>query len=107
MPTKKELVRFLHATYFYPIKNTWIAAIKNGNHATFSGLTLSLVNQHLLPETPETQDNQNQRRFGILLTIERHAMVTLTQEPAACETFSTVVDLPHLMCTHRNGKLSV
>ena len=45
--TKTELVRFLHRTCFYSIKSTWIKAIANSNFATFSELTVNLVQKYL------------------------------------------------------------
>ena len=41
--TKRELVRFLHTTCFYPVKSTWIKAIENGNYERFPELTAELV----------------------------------------------------------------
>ena len=50
--TKKELVRFLHTTCFYPIRSTWISVIKNRNYAIFLELTAELVSKYLLIEVP-------------------------------------------------------
>jgi hypothetical protein len=35
----KELINYLPATEFSPVKSTWIKAIKNGNFASWPGLT--------------------------------------------------------------------
>ena len=50
--TKKELVCFLHATYYYPVKSTWIKAMQNGNFAIFPGLTAELVHKYLTIKVP-------------------------------------------------------
>jgi hypothetical protein len=42
----KELINYLHATAFSPVKSTWIKAIKNGNFATWPGLTEHAVEKH-------------------------------------------------------------
>ena len=39
MPSVKALVRFLHAAASFPVKSTWLAAIRAGNYATWPGLT--------------------------------------------------------------------
>ena len=49
---KQELVRFLHTTHFFPMKSTWLKAIKNGNFATFLSLTAKIVSKYLLLEIP-------------------------------------------------------
>jgi hypothetical protein len=36
---QKELIHYLHAACFSPVKFTWIAAIKNGNFTSWPGLT--------------------------------------------------------------------
>jgi hypothetical protein len=36
--TQKELINYLHAAYFNPVKSAWIRAIKNGNVISWSGL---------------------------------------------------------------------
>ena len=38
MPSVKALVRFLHAAAVFPVKSTWLAAIRAGNYATWPGL---------------------------------------------------------------------
>jgi hypothetical protein len=35
----KELINYLHATSFSPVKYAWIKAIKNGNFTSWPGLT--------------------------------------------------------------------
>jgi hypothetical protein len=36
---QKELINYLHAACFSPVKSTWIAAIKNCNFTSWPGLT--------------------------------------------------------------------
>jgi hypothetical protein len=43
----KELINYLHATAFIPVKATWIKAIKNGNFSSWTGLTEHAVEKHL------------------------------------------------------------
>ena len=43
LPSTPALIEFLHATAGYPVKSTWLAAIKAGNYATWPGLTYELA----------------------------------------------------------------
>ena len=45
--THTELVQYLHATYYSPVKSTWIKAIKNNSFALWPGLTAELVEKYL------------------------------------------------------------
>jgi hypothetical protein len=35
---QKDLINYLHAACFSPVKSTWIKAIKNGNFSSWPGL---------------------------------------------------------------------
>jgi hypothetical protein len=47
----KELINYLHATAFSPVKSMWIKAIKNGNFSSWKGLTEHTVEKHLSKST--------------------------------------------------------
>jgi hypothetical protein len=40
---QKDLINYLHAACFSPVKSTWITAIRNGNFTSWSGLTEQAV----------------------------------------------------------------
>ena len=44
--TNQDLVKFLHACYFFPFISTYIATIANGNYASFPRLTTDLVKKN-------------------------------------------------------------
>ena len=54
LPSLGQTVRYLHRAAGFPVKETWIKAIKAGNYNTWPNLTLSIVQQHF-PELDETQ----------------------------------------------------
>ena len=54
LPLIKQAIRYLHAAVGFPMKDSWIKAIKNGNYVTWPGLTVETVNRHFL-ESVETQ----------------------------------------------------
>ena len=41
LPSVEALVRYFHAAAGYPVKDTWLKAIKVGNYASWPGLTLA------------------------------------------------------------------
>ena len=49
----KELVTCLHAAAGFPVVDTWVKAIRNGQFATWPGLTSALVYKNL-PKSNET-----------------------------------------------------
>ena len=51
--SKEVLVDYLHCAAGYPVKRTWIAAIKNGFYSTWPGLTAELVSRYLPDDTEE------------------------------------------------------
>ena len=54
LPSMPQTIRYLHAAVGFPTKDSWIKAIKNGNYATWPGITAKAVNRHF-PESIETQ----------------------------------------------------
>ena len=97
--TKKELVRFLHAVYFFPVISTWIKAILNGNFATFPGLTAELVSKYLPKEEPTILGYQHKLKQGIRSTTARPANTQLAPEPPVEEIYTKIIPLPHMICT--------
>jgi hypothetical protein len=59
---EKDLINYLHAACFSPVKSTWITAIKNGNFITWPGLTEHDVEKHLSKSTATTKVHLNQQR---------------------------------------------
>jgi hypothetical protein len=43
---QKDLINYLHAACFSPVKSKWIAAIKNGNFTSWPGLTERAVEKY-------------------------------------------------------------
>jgi hypothetical protein len=57
----KELINYLHATAFSPVKSTWIKAIKNGNFASWPGLTEQAIEKHLSKSVATVKGHLNQQ----------------------------------------------
>ena len=41
LPSMEALVRYMHAVEGFPVKSTWLRAIKHGNLNTWPGLTFN------------------------------------------------------------------
>ena len=54
LPSSRALITYLHATAGYPVKSTWINAIKQGNYNTWPGLTPALAARYC-PDADETR----------------------------------------------------
>ena len=53
LPSTAQAIRYLHAACGFPVKSTWIKAIKRGNYVGWPFLTAEAVSKHF-PESVET-----------------------------------------------------
>ncbi len=60
LKTQPELVQYYHATAGFPMKPTWLKAIKNMQFASWPGLTGDAVNRHY-PDSKETPKGHGQK----------------------------------------------
>jgi hypothetical protein len=67
----KELINYLHAAAFSPVKSTWIKAIKNGIFSSWPGLTEHAVEKLLSKSTATVKGHLNQQRMYAQLTQPR------------------------------------
>jgi hypothetical protein len=59
---QKDLINYLHAACFSPVKSTWIKAIKNGNFSSWPGLNEQNVEKYLSKSTATAKGHLNQQR---------------------------------------------
>jgi hypothetical protein len=59
---QKDLINYLHAACFSPVKSTWIKAIKNGIFSSWPGLNEHNVEKHLSKSTSTAKGHLNQQR---------------------------------------------
>jgi hypothetical protein len=76
---QKDLINYLHAACFSPVKSTWITAIKNGNFSSWPGLTENAVEKHLSKSTSTTKGHLNQQRQNARTTKIKDAKVIVTE----------------------------
>ena len=60
--TKSDLVRYLHAACFSPVKSTWKKAIRNNNFMSWPGLTETLVERNLPLSAATVQGHLHKQR---------------------------------------------
>jgi hypothetical protein len=76
---QKDLINYLHAACFSPVKSTWITAIKNGNFTSWPGLTEQAVEKHLSKSTSTTKVHLNQQRKNTITTKVKDIKVIVTE----------------------------
>jgi hypothetical protein len=68
LPSTEQAIKWMHAVCGYPVKSTWIKAIKAGNYIGWPMLTERNVNKYY-PETSETpKGRMNQTRKNVRST---------------------------------------
>ena len=79
LPSVEALVRFFHAAAGYPVKATWLKAIKAGYYNTWPGLTYGNVSKYCPAAVPTTKGHMTQVRQGVRSTKPK-GTVTKQQE---------------------------
>ena len=83
LKTQPELVRYYHAAAGFPTKPTWLAAIKNSQYASWTGLTHEGVRKHF-PESEETWKGHGKKvKSGLRSTrkgLEAEAVIKLEDD---------------------------
>jgi hypothetical protein len=76
---QKELVNYLFAACFSPVKSISITAIKNGHFTLWPGLTEDAVEKHLSKSTSTTKGHLNQQIQNAKTTKVKDPKVTMTE----------------------------
>jgi hypothetical protein len=76
---KKDLINYLHAACFSPVKSTWITAIKNVNFTSWPGLTEHAVEKYLSKSTSTTKGHLNQQIQNTRTTKVKDPKVIMTE----------------------------
>jgi hypothetical protein len=58
-------IRFHHAAAGFPMKETWLKAIKAGNYLTWPGVTAKTVNRHFPKSEETTQGHMKKQRQNV------------------------------------------
>lgn len=93
LPNTPALIAYLHATAGYPVKSTWLTAIKNGHYKSWPGLTYDLAARHC-PDADETHlGHMAQPRQHIRSTQPRQPRLLTQDDPPPTHSV-TVMDIP-------------
>jgi hypothetical protein len=108
---QKDLINYLHAACFSPVKSTWIRAIKNGNFTSWPGLTEHAVEKHLSKSTSTTKGHLNQQRQNARTTKIKDAKVIVTEPDLdhGIKTqfvYAATIDAGQI-CTDQTGRFPV
>ncbi|KAL7525440.1 hypothetical protein ACHAWF_004304, partial [Thalassiosira exigua] len=109
LPSKAKQIAYYHAAAGFPVKSTWINAVRAGNYSTWQGLTVDTIRKYY-PETDATQEgHMHGRRQGIKSTKKRLSEQNASEpkvEPKAKEhdIFIQIVDLQETIYTDQTGK---
>jgi hypothetical protein len=76
---QKDLINYLHAACFSPVKSTWISAVKNGNFTSWPGLTEQAGEKHLSKSTSTIKGHLNQQRKNSRTTKIKNTQVIITE----------------------------
>ena len=79
LPSVEALVRFFHAAAGYPVKATWLEAIKEGYYSSWPGLTYSNASKYCPAAVPTSKGHMTQTRQGVRSTKQKVAEKRQTQ----------------------------
>ena len=68
LPSVGALVRYLHATAGFPVKYTWLGAIKSGNYSSWPGLTYANASTYCPLSVDSVKGHITQSRQGVRST---------------------------------------
>ena len=109
LPSIPALVGFYHACLGFPVKQTWLDAIKAGNFESFEGLTYSNAARYC-PDSDETiMGHLAQQRQNVRSTKPKSKVPppsSIAPEPPSNELFITVLPISKLY-TDDTGKFPV
>ena len=54
LPSTGKTIKYMHAAAGFPVKETWIRAVRAGNYATWLGLGVKLIQKYFLDDADKT-----------------------------------------------------
>ena len=110
LPSTETVIRFLHAAAGFPVKATWITAIKNGHYASWPNLTAELVEKYF-PESVATQKGhlkkQRQNVRSTKVKLESEPDETEQQQKKHREIYVKIYNVRDTMYTDQTGNMPV
>ena len=110
LPSTEQAIKWMHAVCGFPVKSTWLKAIKAGNYVGWPMLTVRNV-QKYYPETNETpkghmnQSRQNQRSTKAKPMKEHNS--NLLKGKKAQDVYTKVYNVRETIFSDQTGKFPV
>ena len=104
LPSMTQSIKYLHAAAGFPVKETWLTAIKAGNYVTWPGLTPAAVRKHF-PDSDETQKgHMKKQQQGVRLTRikmkrRQKTQAIKTHHQRRCGTYISKFTMQPRQCT--------
>ena len=113
LPSIPQTIRYLHAAAGFPTKDSWIKAIKNGNYATWPGITAESVSKHF-PESVETEKGHMKKQRQNVRSTKQKAIadeefdaVELTRTITKQNILIKVINASETVFTDQTGRFPV
>lgn len=113
LPSTEATIRFLHTAAGFPVKATWISAIKNGHYDTWPNITAELVEKYF-PESAATQkghmkkQRQNVRSTKIkVLTVQSDEPKEENQRQQPREVYIKIYNAHDTIYTNQTGQMPI
>eukprot|EP00804_Cyclotella_cryptica_P025029 CCRYP_015949-RA/>CCRYP_015949-RA protein AED:0.34 eAED:0.26 QI:0/0/0/0.75/1/1/4/0/538 len=88
LPSVGALVHYLHAAAGFPVKATWLAAIKAGNYSSWPGLTYANAAKYCPASTETVKGHLKQTRQGLRSTKPKPPKPALAPQPHPMNSMS-------------------
>ena len=111
LPSLRESIRYLHASLGFPVKSTWLKAIRAGNFAGWPLVTVENVHKYF-PESEETQmGHLNQQRQGVRSTKPREPLLdidtSMTIRKKEKDVYIKVLDTKNQIYSDQTGAFPI
>ena len=112
LPSTSMRIKYLHAAAGFPVRDTWVAAIKAGNYSSWPGLTAKAVIRYY-PESDETakghMKRQRQNVRSTKIELQSVPMPTTQAEhlPKHKELYLFVFNAKDTMYTDQTGQFPI
>jgi hypothetical protein len=95
LPNNRQTLQYLHALAGFPVKETFLVAVRAGNYATWPGLMTTLIPIHFLDSDKTQKGHMKEQRKGVRSTKVK-PLVHIKIEP-------TTDTAPNLTITKENN----
>ena len=110
LPSIKQAITFMHAAAGFPVKETWLEAVKNGHYDTWPGLTPAAIAKHCPDAIATQKGHMKKQRQNVRTTkvkVESNADETTAPFAKKKEIFIKIFNVRDTIHTDQTGNLPV